>query len=81
MDVTFYGRLADHAGRRLTVAAPASGCRVGELRALIGIVNPALGAALSASGISAFVRDEMVGDDHHLDPADAIEFWPPVSGG
>lgn len=81
MDVTFYGRLADHAGRRLTVAVPASGCRVGELRALIGAMHPALGTALGAGGISAFVRDEMVGDDHHLDPSDAIEFWPPVSGG
>lgn len=81
MQVHLFGRLADHGARSLEVAVPAEGCTLAELRALIGERDGSLGEALRAPGVRACVGRDFLGPDHHLDGAEAVEFWPPVAGG
>jgi len=81
MQVHFFGRLADHAGRTVEVAVPPEGCRLDALRGLIAAEHPALGAALERPGVRACVGRDFLGGEQQVDPARPIEFWPPVSGG
>jgi molybdopterin converting factor small subunit len=81
MDVTFYGRLADVAGRRITVELPAGGCSIAELRLMVAREHPALADVIASPRTRPCIGAAIVGEDHHVDGRQAVEFIPPVSGG
>jgi len=81
MQVRFFGRLADHAGSQLAVALPTGGCTLCALQALIAEQDPALGAALERPGVRACVGRDFAAREQWLGDDDAVEYWPPVSGG
>ena len=80
MKVTFYGKLAEAFGRKLDVPA-ARPCTVAELRSRIAEAYPEAEGALADRRVRACVLDELVSDDHTLEPNDEVEFLAPVSGG
>ncbi len=71
MRILFFGRLADGFGREVEVDAPA-GSSIAEVRALLALDDPA---------VRACVGDRLVSDAFIVAPGEAVEFWPPVSGG
>ncbi len=71
MRILFFGRLADGFGREVEVDAPA-GSSIAEVRALLALNDPA---------VRACVGDSLVTDEFIVAPGEAVEFWPPVSGG
>jgi molybdopterin converting factor small subunit len=81
MNVSMYGRLGQLAGSRLSIDMPSGGCSVAELRELLVRRYPALDGEISTDRVRACVDDEIVSDATHIDAAQSVEFFPPVSGG
>jgi sulfur-carrier protein len=81
MDVLLYGSLSDRIGPRVTVAVPQAGCSVAELRLLVASQHPSVGGDILQTRVRAFVDDAAVADAARVDPAQTVEFLPPVSGG
>lgn len=81
MDVRFYGRLADIIGRVARFDVAEHGCSLGEIRARIAADYPEARDQILSSRVRACVGDTIVADDHRLRASDAVEFFPPVSGG
>lgn len=81
MDVTFYGRLADRIGRQVRIEVPAEGCSVAELRRLIALQHPDVGAEILGPRVRACVDDAVAPDAQPLRAGQSVEFFPPVSGG
>ncbi|GAA4033890.1 hypothetical protein GCM10022281_12320 [Sphingomonas rosea] len=79
--VSFYGLLADAMGRHLEVEVPKGGVSLGGLRERLAAERLGMAGELSASRAKAWVRDTLAGEDDMIGPDDAVEFWPPVSGG
>jgi molybdopterin converting factor small subunit len=78
--VAFYGRLAEVVGTELDVEAP-PGCSIEELRNTVIAEHPQAENALRNKRARACVGDAIVHDNYVPDPADRVEFLPPVSGG
>jgi molybdopterin converting factor small subunit len=78
--ILFYGRLADSFGPEMEFASD-SACTVAELRDRLVAQNPGAAGALRSKRTRALVADTVVADDYLLDPVQAVEFLPPVSGG
>jgi len=81
LKIGFYGRLAESIGREAELQVPDGGCTVAELRRLLGEQHPHAAAELSRPSVRASVADSIVGEDHRVGPGDAVEFFPPLSGG
>ena len=80
MKVLFYGRLAETIGPELEIDAP-PGCSVGQLRDRLIAEHPQAEQPLRSRRALACVGDALVRDTYVLNPADRVEFLPPVSGG
>jgi molybdopterin synthase sulfur carrier subunit len=78
--ILFYGRLAECFGPELEFA-PVSACTVAELRQRLVAQHPEAEGALRNKRTRALVAESLVADDYLLDPAQTVEFLPPVSGG
>ncbi|MGV6875693.1 MoaD/ThiS family protein [Pseudochelatococcus sp. B33] len=80
--VLFFGRVSDRFGRSIRLAIPASGTRVGALRARLEAMSgsagepPPLGA-----GTRAAVDKVIATDDTPVRPGQEIAFFSAVSGG
>lgn len=78
--VLLFGRLADVAGWRERVLAPAP-ATLAALRAGLAAQFPALGEALAARGVQAAVNKTIVRGDVPLAAGAEVAFLPPMSGG
>ena len=81
MKILFYGGAAAAIGREVEVELPPQGCTVAELRALLAHRHPAAGELLVSPAVRACLDDRLVGEEHRLQESDAVEFFPPLSGG
>ncbi|WP_205480074.1 MoaD/ThiS family protein [Sphingomonas arenae] len=81
MDVRLYGRLADMLGRELRLEVPGADCSVAEVRSRIAEEHPQSREHILSSRVRACVGDTLVSDTHRLKTSEALEFFPPVSGG
>ena len=80
MKIRFYGRLREKLGAEIDVDPPAGTDTVGGLRDRLTEIFPDSAYDLQERS-RACVADMMVGEDHHLDGVEAVEFFPPLSGG
>ena len=80
MKVLFHGRLAEAIGSELELESEA-GCSVAELRERLIVEHPQAEQPLRSRRALACVGHTLVRDSYVLQPADTIEFLPPVSGG
>lgn len=76
--VLLFGPLRDLAGWRVRDIDAGS---LSALKATLAAEDPALGEALSASGVQTAVDQALVRGDAALDPATEVGFLPPMSGG
>lgn len=81
MDVRLYGRLADILGRELRVEVPGASCSVADLRSQIAEDHPQSREHILSSQVRACVGDTLVPDTYRVNTSEAVEFFPPVSGG
>lgn len=80
VDVSFYGRLADLAGRRRTVSvAPSATAR--DVADALAATAPAVGEAVRAPGTFVAVGERIADLDAPLGDARSVSFGSPVSGG
>lgn len=80
MRIWFFGRLSDHFGDYVDLEiAPA--CSIAGLRDELSIRFPNAGEMLRSPSVRACVGDVIVAEDFIVEPGQAVEFWPPVSGG
>ncbi len=75
------GRLADLAGRELSVEIDAAGCTVAELKTIVAGHSPALAQAMANRRVRFCVNDQIVGEETTIRKGDRIAIFPPVSGG
>lgn len=80
LKVLFYGRLAETIGTVLEFETP-PGCSIAELRDKLVAEHPQAEQPLRSKRALALVGDALVRDTYVLQPADSVEFLPPVSGG
>jgi len=79
IDVLFFATLKDRAGTpHLTVDVP-NGADIGQLKALLSQMQPALGPALGTT--IAAVNHEFAFPETPLHEGDEVALFPPVSGG
>ncbi len=81
MEIRFFGRLGERIGREIEIEPPPPGCTVGELRVLLAALYPDAAEELASMSTRACIDDTIVGEEAAVDPARAVEFFPPVSGG
>ncbi|HEX4952822.1 MAG TPA: molybdenum cofactor biosynthesis protein MoaE [Thermoanaerobaculia bacterium] len=74
-----FATAAEALGRESTEIELPEGCRIGELRGLLGSRFPALAPLWGRLAIA--VDGELVGDDHRLPDGAEVALLPPVSGG
>lgn len=83
--VELCGRLADLAGREVTVAVPEGGLTVANLCAAIAAAHPALAEPLASGRVRACVNEAIVPASAAAtvtaQPTDLVALFPPVSGG
>jgi molybdopterin converting factor small subunit len=80
LKITFFGCFRDSIGLELKLDGP-SPRSVAQLRQRLAADHPEAAATLASKRSRVCVNDAIVGDDHEIGPADAVEFLPPVSGG
>jgi molybdopterin converting factor small subunit len=80
MRILFYGRLAELVKGELEVDVP-PGRTVNELRNLLAEAHPELAGDVCNARIRACVGDSIVPETYVIAPGEAVEFFPPVSGG
>jgi molybdopterin synthase sulfur carrier subunit len=74
-----FGPLRDLAGwRERDIEGVAS---IAELRAILGLEDPALGEALSARGVQVALDQAIVRGDAAIAARSEVAFLPPMSGG
>lgn len=80
MRICFFGRLGDRIGRTLdfSVTQP---CTVEELRAVISSRFPESRDDLASGSTRVCIADQVVPEDHMVEPDDEVDILPPVSGG
>jgi molybdopterin converting factor small subunit len=81
MQVVFYGKLAERIDRALTIELPEHAKTVEDLRALLADRFPDARTELLRPSLRACIGDELVQGSHSLQGVNAVEFFPPVSGG
>ena len=79
VDVLFFARARELAGRSSARIALPEGSGVREAAEKLRAEYPRLAGALSACRFS--VNEEFVGEDHGLSPGAVLGVLPPVSGG
>lgn len=80
--VLFFGRVSDRCGRSVSLSVPASGTRVGALRAQLEAMFGSSGALpLLGAGTRAAVDKVIATDDTPVRPGQEIAFFSAVSGG
>ena len=79
MKITFYGGLADVIGREVALEGEVATVR--DLRAMLARLHPHLAHDLEGPRLRACVSDAIVPDDFPLAGVEAVEFFPPLSGG
>lgn len=80
LKITLYGRLGEQLGSELELDLPAGTDTVARLRTVLAQRYP--GASDDFLELTrACIADTIVGDDHLVDGAQAVEFFPPLSGG
>ncbi len=80
MKIRFYGKLRAEIGAEIDLDPSAGPDTVAELRNVLAKLFP--DAAEDLGGRSrACVADSIISDDHRLAGVDAVEFFPPLSGG
>jgi len=80
MRIHFYGKLADSFGRICDLNLDNS-CSLAELKTLLSRTIPGAAELLQPGKVRACVDDVLVPDSALVQPAQTIEFFPPVSGG
>lgn len=75
------GRLAELAGRTLSVDIPAEGCRADELLARVAEQAPLIAALVSEGRIRVCIGEAIVDGAALVRPGDQVALFPPVSGG
>lgn len=80
MRVWFFGRLSDHFGKCVEIDSTES-WSIARLRSELATRFPGTGDRLQPHSVRACVGDEIVAEDFIVEPKQAVEFWPPVSGG
>ena len=75
------GRLAELAGRTLSVDIPAEGCRADELLARVAQQAPLIAAFVSEGRVRVCIDETIVDDSALVRPGDHVALFPPVSGG
>ena len=80
MTIHFYGKLADAFGRSIDLDL-AEACSVAELRERLSHDYPDAAEMLSSGKLRACVDNAIVPADALVNPAETVEFLPPVSGG
>jgi sulfur-carrier protein len=81
IDVELCGRLADLAGRQVTLAVAPGGLAVADLFAALAAEHPALADPLAAGKVRACVNEVIVPASAIVRPGDLVALFPPVSGG
>jgi len=79
--VLFFGRVGDRLGRSATVAIPAEGCALSDLRARLAASLEGAAEALSAAGVRAAVDQFMAAGDVWIRPGAEVAFFSAFSGG
>jgi molybdopterin synthase sulfur carrier subunit len=80
--ILFFGRVAEAAGTRETLADPPAGIGTAyALRTWLCRDDPALLAVLAHPSVRIAVNDEILPEDRAIAPDDEVAFMPPVSGG
>ncbi len=77
----FYGRLADVIGREIELDVPAGVSTVRDLRGMVAALYPSAAGDLERPRLRACIGDTIVSDDFPLAGVEAVEFFPPLSGG
>jgi len=81
MKITFYGRLGDIIGREIVLVVPADVLTVRDLRRMLAGLYPLAAEDLDGPKLRACIGDTIVSDDFALVRVEAVEFFPPLSGG
>ncbi len=77
----FYGRLADVIGREIELDVPAGVFNVSDLRAMLAGLYTQAAQDLARPTLRACIEDAIVPHDFALAGVQAVEFFPPLSGG
>lgn len=80
MKVRFYGRLGERLGAEIDLALPAGTDTIVKLRNLLADLYPYAAQDLR-EGSRACVADSIVNESYKLVGNEAVEFFPPLSGG
>jgi molybdopterin converting factor small subunit len=80
MRILLYGRLADVLGREIELPAQAA-CSIAELREYLAARYPNASEAVLSKRVRACIGDAIVPESHVVGPSEAVEFFPPLSGG
>ena len=81
LQVELCGRLSDLAGDVVDVEIPNAGLKIGELRATLAVLHPALADSILGPKVRACVDDMMVDDAAIVRAGQVVAFFPPLSGG
>lgn len=81
MRVMFFGKLAERIERQVEIALPGEAATVADVRALLAERFPQAREELLKPSLRACIGDEMVDDAAPVRDAEAVEFFPPLSGG
>lgn len=81
ISVKLCGRLAELAGRTLSVDIPAEGCRADELLARVAERAPLIAAFVSEGRVRVCIEETIVDDATVVRPGQHVALFPPVSGG
>ncbi len=80
MEILFFGKLAERAGRTIEHDI-GSGCTIAELRRSLAAAMPEIADTLGQSATRACIDQQMVGEDAQVRPGQEVAFLPPLSGG
>lgn len=81
MEVRFYGKLADRLGRAVELDVPPQGCSVADLRRRLADAHPHAAGDLLSRTVRVCIDDRIASEDQRVEPGQAVEFLPPLSGG
>lgn len=80
MKIRFYGKLGEKLGAEINFDPPVGTDSVVKLRDVLAEMFPDASTDLQQRS-RACIADSIVGDGHLLKGVEAVEFFPPLSGG
>ena len=81
IEVELCGKLADLAGRSVSLSIPGEGCTAAALLARATESCPVLCPMLTEGRVRVCVNETVVSDGAAVSPEDRVALFPPVSGG